>query len=123
MTDTSTDIIDNGSDNGQSDNATTGLDAENNQQTLQQESVTELTTVVTITIQEDFLRDLCDNAGKHIFSRTFCMIVRGMDGSTTPVLFISQRLIYFHPPYGMVFHSCVHWLIECIVQHMFNTFV
>jgi len=34
MTDTSTEVIDNGSDNGQSDNATTGLDPEDNQQTL-----------------------------------------------------------------------------------------
>jgi len=33
----------------------TGLDPEDNQQTLQQESVTELVTVVPITIQEDFL--------------------------------------------------------------------
>jgi len=41
-----------------SDNATTGLDAEDNQQTSQQESATELATVVTITMREDFLRDL-----------------------------------------------------------------
>jgi len=66
MTDTSTDVIDNSSDNSQSDDATTRLDPEDNQQTLQQESATELATVVPITIQEDFLRDLCDNAGKHI---------------------------------------------------------
>jgi len=85
MTDTSTDIIDNGSDNGQNDDATTGLDAEDNQQTSQQDSVSELTTVVPITIQEDFLWDLCDNASKHTFSRTFRMMVRGIDGSTTPV--------------------------------------
>jgi len=69
MTNTSTNIIDNGSDNSQSDDATTGLDPEDNQQTLQQESATELTTVVPITIQEDFLWDLCDNAGKHAFFR------------------------------------------------------
>jgi len=55
MTDTSTNVIDKGSDNGQSDDATTGLDPEDNQQTLQQESATELTTVVPITMQEDFL--------------------------------------------------------------------
>ena len=67
MTDTSTEIIDNGSDNGQNDDATTGLDAEDNQQTSQQDSVSELATVVPITIQEDFLRDLCDNASKHTF--------------------------------------------------------
>jgi len=65
MTNTSTDVIDNGSDNGLSDDATTGLDAEDNQKTLQQESATELTTVVTITIQEDFLWELCDNAATH----------------------------------------------------------
>ena len=39
MTDTSTEIIDNGSDNGQNDDATTGLDAEDNQQTSQQDSL------------------------------------------------------------------------------------
>jgi len=69
MTDTSIDVIDSCSDNSQSDDATTGLDPEDNQQTLQQEPVTELATVVPITIQEDFLQDLCDNAGKHTFSR------------------------------------------------------
>jgi len=69
MTDTSTGVIDNSSDNGQSDNATTGLGPEDNQQTLQQESATELATVAPITIQENFLQDLCDNAGKHTFSR------------------------------------------------------
>jgi len=79
--------------------------------------------VVTITIQEDFLRDLWDNAGKHTFSSTFSMMVQGIDGGTTPVLFISQQLIHFHPPYGMVFHSRVHRLIEHIAQHTFNTFV
>jgi len=47
----------------------TGLDPEDNQQTLQQELATELATVVPITIQEDFLQDLCDNASKHTFSR------------------------------------------------------
>jgi len=50
MTDTSTNIIVNRSDNSQSDKATTRLDPEDNQQTLQQESVTELATVVPITI-------------------------------------------------------------------------
>jgi len=64
-----TDIIDNSSDNSQSDDITTGLDPEDNQQTLQQESATALATVVLITIQEDFLQDLCDNVGKHTFSR------------------------------------------------------
>jgi len=53
----------------QSDNATTRLDPEDNQQTSQQESATELATVVPITIQEDFLWDLCDNTIKHTFSR------------------------------------------------------
>jgi len=57
MTDTSIDIIDNSSDNSQSDDATIRLDPEDNQQTLQQESATELTTAVPITIQEDFLQD------------------------------------------------------------------
>ena len=61
-TDTSTDIIDNSSDNGQSDDATTGIQPKDNQQTSQQESVTELATVVPITIRENFLWDLCDNA-------------------------------------------------------------
>jgi len=69
MSDTSTDVIDNGSDNSQSDDATTGLDPEENQQTLQQKSATEFATVVPITMQEDFLQDLCDNTGKHTFSR------------------------------------------------------
>jgi len=63
------DIIDNGSDNGQGDDTTTGLDPEDNQQALQQESATELATLVPITMQEDFLWNLCDNAGKHTFSR------------------------------------------------------
>jgi len=89
----------------------TRLDPEDNQQTLQQESATELTTVVPITI---FYRpDLCNNASKHTLSRTF-MMARGIVGATTPILFISQRLIYFHPPYGMVFHSHMHWLIKHI---------
>jgi len=39
-------------DNGQSDDATTRLDPEDNQQTFQQESATELATVAII--QEDF---------------------------------------------------------------------
>jgi len=66
---TSTDII----NNSQSDNATTGLDPEDNQQTLQQESVTELATVVPIAIQEGFLWDLYHNASKHTFCRlNFC---------------------------------------------------
>jgi len=39
----------------------TGLDLEDNQQTLQQESATELTPVVPIIMQEDFLWELCDN--------------------------------------------------------------
>jgi len=57
MTNTSIDIINNGSDNGQSDDAMIRLDpAEDNQQTLQQESTTKLTTVVPITMEEDFLR-------------------------------------------------------------------
>jgi len=73
MTNTSTDVIDNGSDNGHSDDAITRLDPEDNQQTLQQELVTGLATVVPITMQENFLWDLCDNAGKHTFSRqNFC---------------------------------------------------
>jgi len=38
-----------------SDDTMTGLDPENNQQTLQQQSATELATVVPITIPEDFL--------------------------------------------------------------------
>jgi len=42
------DIIDNGSDNGQSDDTTTVLDPEDNQQTLQQESTIELVTVAPI---------------------------------------------------------------------------
>jgi len=84
---------------GQSDYATTRLDPEDNQQTLQQESATELTTVVPIAIQEDlFLWDLCDNGIKHTFSRTFVM-VHGIIGATTPVLLISQQLIHYHPPY------------------------
>ena len=63
---------------------------------------------------------LCDNTGKHTFSRRN---FRGIVDTTTTVLFISQQLIHFHPPYGIAFHSHVHWLIECIVQHVFNTFV
>jgi len=93
----------------------TGLDPEDNQQTSQQESASELTTVVFITIQENFLWDLCDNTGEHTFSRIFVM-AQVIVVATTPVLFISQRLIHFHSAYGMVFHSCVQRLIECIVQ-------
>jgi len=40
-------------DNGQSDDAITRLDTEDNQQTSQQECVTELATLVPITIQEN----------------------------------------------------------------------
>ena len=84
---------------GQSDCTTTGLDPEDNQHTLQKESAIKLTTMVPIAIQEDsFLRNLCDNGGKHTFSRTFVMAC-GIIGATTPVLLISQRLIHFHPPY------------------------
>jgi len=124
MTDTSTDVIDNSSDNGQSDDTITGLDPEDNQQTLQQESVTKLATVVSITMQEDFLQDLCDNASisTHFPDETFVM-AQGIVGTTITVLCISQRLIHFHPPYGIVFHSCLHQLIQRIVQHVFNTFV
>jgi len=70
-TDTRTpDIIDNGSDNGKNDNAMTRLDPEDNQQTSQQESPTELTTVVSITIQEEFYGTFVTMpASKHIFSR------------------------------------------------------
>jgi len=57
----------------------------------------------------------------HFPDGTFVM-ARGIVGTTTTVLFISQRLIHFHPPYGIVFHSCVHRLIERIVQHIFNSF-
>jgi len=82
------DIIDNGSDNGQSDDTMTELDPEDNQQTLQQESVTELATVVPISYHSrDFLQDLCDNADKH----TFFMMVQGIVGASSPVLFIYQR--------------------------------
>jgi len=42
-------------------------------------------------------------------------------GITTPVLFISQQLIHFHPPYGVVFHPHVQHLIEHIVQHIYLT--
>jgi len=65
------------------------LDPEDNQQTLQQESATELATVATV--QEDFLWDLCDNAGKHIgtFFRNF-MMAQGIAGPISPVFFISQ---------------------------------
>jgi len=118
----STDVIDNSSDNGKSDDATTGLDPEDNQQILQQESATELATVVPITIQQDsFLRDFCDNSDKNTFSRIFVMAC-GIVGITTPVLFTYHSAINFHPPYEMVFHSRVHWSIEHIVQHVFNTF-
>jgi len=51
MSDNSTDVIDNDSDNGQGDDVMTGLDAEDNQQILQQESVTKLAVVVPITIK------------------------------------------------------------------------
>jgi len=49
--------------NNQSDGITTGLDPEDSQQTLKQESVTELAiaTVVPITIQENFLQNIYDN--------------------------------------------------------------
>jgi len=47
MTDTSTNIIDNNSNNSQSVDATAGLDPEDNQQTLQQELATELATRIS----------------------------------------------------------------------------
>jgi len=57
---------------------------------LQQESATELTTVVPITMQEDFLQDLCDNTGNtHFPDRTF-MMAQGIVGTTATVLFIAQ---------------------------------
>jgi len=49
-------------------------------------------------------------------------MARGIVGTTTPIL-ISQQLIHFHLPYGMVFHLRVHWSIERIAQHVFNTFL
>jgi len=116
MTNSSTDVIDNGSDNSQSDNATNGLDPEDNQQTLQQESTTELATVVPITMQEDFYRTLVTMpVSTHFPDGTTFMMAQGIVSITTTVLFISQRLIHFHSPYGIVFHSCVYQLIECIV--------
>jgi len=47
-------------------------------------------------------------------------MARGKAGTTSPVFFISQQLIHFHPPYGMVFHFCVQQLIEGVAQHMIN---
>jgi len=85
------------------DDATTGLDPKDNQQTLQQELATELATVVPITTQEDFLRDLCDHA---------CFVYLPAINSLP-----STR------PYKIVLHSCVHQLIERIVQLVFNTLI
>ena len=109
------------------DDTTTGPDPKDNQQASQQESVTELATVVVyITIQEDFLWDLCDNAGKpaHIFQNfprdgtrhswhhctcfVYLPAINSLSSTLwysisltcvpTPVLFISQWLINFHQP-------------------------
>jgi len=119
MTNTRTDII----DNGQSANTMTRLDPERiNRPRNKNQQLNSQQEFLLTTIQKDFLWDLCDNMGKHIFSRTF-MLAQGIVSTTTPVLFISQRLIHFHPPYGMVFHSHVHWLIEHIVRLIFNTSV
>jgi len=90
MTDTSTDVIDNGSDNSQSDDTMTKLDPEDNKQTLQQESVTKLTTVVPITIQEDFLQDLVTMPVSTHFPDGAFVMARGIVGTTTTVLYISQ---------------------------------
>jgi len=51
------------------------------------------------------------------------VVARGIVGTTTTVLFISQQLIHFHLPHVIVFHSRVHQLIEHIAKHVFNTFV
>jgi len=67
-------------DNCQSDDITTGLDPENNQQASQQESVTELTTVVPISYHSRgfSMEPLTRPAGKHTlaFFRTFVMARR-----------------------------------------------
>jgi len=67
-----------------------------------------------------FLQDLCDNAGKHTFSRqNFC------DGTRNSWHHYNcfVHLIHYHPPYGIVFHLCAHRIIEYIAQYVFNTFV
>jgi len=48
-------------------------------------------------------------------------MARGIASTTSSVFFISQQLIHFHPPYGMVFHSHVHQLTERIAQHALLT--
>jgi len=71
----------------------------------------------SITIQENFYETFV-TIPVSTFSKNFVL-----SRKIVTCLFIFQRLIHFHPPYGMVFHSRVHQLIKCIAQHMFNTFV
>jgi len=74
----------NSSYNSQSDNDTTGLDLEGNQQTSQLESMTELATVFPIAIQDDFLWYLYDNVSKH-FPELFFVMGHGVVGTTTNI--------------------------------------
>jgi len=70
----------------------------------------------TVLIKEDFLWDHCDNTSKHTFFRTF-MMAWGIVGSTWHhfTCFLYPPVINsLSSPYGIIFHSHVQWLIECI---------
>ena len=78
------------------------VDNSENLQRLSTNSAIELDASVDVTIQEDFLRKLRDNVSAHFPELSFAM-ARGVVGATEiPVLLITQQIIYFHPPYGMV---------------------
>ena len=96
---------DEGEGDGQSDYATTGPDSEDNSQNFQRvntDPVTDLDASVPVTVQEDFVQKLRDNVSTNFRELSFGM-ARGVFGATEiPVLLINQRVIHFHPPYGMV---------------------
>ena len=58
-----------------------------------------------VSTQEDFLQNLCDNVSIHFPELSFAMARATVDSTMTiPVLLITQRVLYFYPPYGMVSH-------------------
>ena len=96
---------DEGEGDGQSDYATTGSDPEDdsqNSQRLNTDPATDLDASVPVSIQEDFLQKLRDNVSTRFPELSFGM-ASGVFGATEiPVLLITQRVIHYHPPYGMV---------------------
>ena len=65
-------------------------------------STIELDASVDVTIQEIFLWKLRDNVSVRFPELSFGMACGVVGATQIPVLLITQQIIYFHPPYGMV---------------------